>query len=55
MLKDIEAVIGSTREARLCFIYFSNLGSGFLVFLGRMSRDKLSKGVQSKVVSQIRQ
>ena len=39
MLKDVEAVLGSDREARLCFDYFSNLGSGFLIFLGRMSGD----------------
>ena len=45
MLKDVEAVLGSDTEARLCFIYFSNVGSGFLIFLGRMSVDKLSKGV----------
>ena len=45
MLKDVEVVLGSDREGRLCFIYFSNLGSGFLILLGRMSGDKLSKCV----------
>ena len=45
MLKDIKAVLGSDREDKLCFIYFSNLGSVFLIFPGRMSGDKLSKGV----------
>ena len=39
MLKDVEALLGSDKEDRLCFIYFSNLGSGFLFFLGRMSGD----------------
>ena len=41
MLKDVEAVLGSDREARLCFNDFSKLASGFLIFLGRMSGDKL--------------
>ena len=41
MLKDVEVVLGSVREDRLCFIYFSNLGSGFLIFLVCMSGDKL--------------
>ena len=45
MLKDVEVVVGSDREARLCFNYFSKLGSGFLIFLGRMIGVKLSKGI----------
>ena len=45
MLMYVEAVLGSDKEARLGFIYFSNLGSGFLIFLGRMSGDKISKDV----------
>ena len=45
MLMDDEAVLGSDMEARSCFIYFSNLGSGLLIFLGRMSGGKPSKGV----------
>ena len=39
MLKDVEAVLGSDKEDRLCFIYFLNLGSAFLFFLGRVSGD----------------
>ena len=34
MLKDVNAVLGSDKEDRLCFIYFSNLGSSFLFFWG---------------------
>ena len=45
MSKGVEALLGSDMEARLWFIYFSNLGSGFLILLGRMSGGKLSKGV----------
>ena len=45
MLKDVEAVLGSDKEARLCFNDFSKLGRAFLSFLGRMSGDKLSKGI----------
>ena len=40
-----EAILGSDREARLCFKYFQIWGMIFSFFLGRMSGDKLSKGI----------
>ena len=34
MFKDVEAVLGSDKEDRLCFIFFSNLGNGFFFLWG---------------------